>query len=87
MTKTFAVYQVIDLPAIKKLRQCCQIELTDSDIELLSQSQDLGEHLYLLNPASLKAMSTHNTFPAMILSLDTRGTYVVDLQEEVGCGM
>lgn len=84
MTKTISVYQVIDLPAIKKLRQVCILSLTDSDIELLSQSQDLGEHLYLLTPDSIRQLSTpKNTLPAMILSLDSRGTYVVDLQGEL----
>lgn len=83
MPKTYPVLQVIDLPSIKKLRQVCTLALTDSDIELLSQSQDLGDKLYLLTPDSIRQLSTHNTLPAMILSLDSRGTYVVDLQEEL----
>ena len=84
MPKTYPVLQVIDLPTVKKLRQCCQIELTDSDVEFLSQSQDLGDKLYLLTPDSIRQLSTpKNTLPAMILSLDSRGTYVVDLYKEV----
>ena len=84
MSNTYPVYQIVDHPTLtKKLRQVCTLALTDSDIELLSQSQDLGDKLYLLTPDSIRQLSTHNTFPAMILSLDTRGTYVVDLYKEV----